>query len=107
MTEVEVRADGAHRYAAVLTTGSGSSSEHVVTADEELLARLDVTAAEEPVLVRRVLEVLAAALDEAERDDAGPGDDPAGGRAAVLPTHIDLAALERERPELLRDLPLR
>ncbi|WP_369054921.1 hypothetical protein [Kineococcus terrestris] len=106
MTEVEVRADGAHRYAAVLTTATGSS-EHVVTADEELLARLDVTAAEEPVLVRRVLEVLAAALDRAERDDAGPGDDPAGGRAAVLPALIDLAALERERPELLRDLPLR
>ena len=97
MADVDVQADGAHRYAATLTTTGGVRSQHVVTADPELLARLQATAADEPVLVRRVLEVLAVAADEAEAAD----DDRA------VPAVIDLAELDRQRPDLLPSLPLR
>jgi len=95
--DVDVQADGEHRYAATLTTSGGVSSQHVVTCDDELLERLMATPADEPVLVRRVLEVLVSAADQAEAD----GDD------AVLPAVVDLRELDRARPELLPSLPLR
>ncbi len=91
-----MQADGEHRYAATLTTAGGVSSEHVVTCDERVLAVAGATPAEEPVLVRRVLEVLVRAADEAE----------AAGRPSALPAVLDLDALDRERPDLLPGLPL-
>jgi len=97
MSDVDVRADGAHRYLAVITTAAGRRTEHVVACDEELLAELQVTAAEEPFLVRQVLDVLARAADAGEQDGSG----------ATVPEVIDLRELDRERPDLLASLPLR
>lgn len=97
MGEVDVQADGEHRYAATLTTSGGARSEHVVTCDEEVLEHAGATSAEEPVLVRRVLEVLLRAAEDAE----------ASGHVAAVPSLIDLRELDRERPELLPGLPLR
>lgn len=97
MGDVDVQADGEHRYAATLTTAGGVSSRHVVTCDPELLERLMATRADEPVLVRRVLEVLVEAADRAESD----------GNLAAVPTVVDLRELDRERPDLLPSLPLR
>lgn len=97
MGNVDVQADGEHRYAATLTTTGGMVSEHVVTCDSDLLERLEATEAEEPILVRRVLEVLVEAADAAEAD----------GDIAAVPTVVDLRELDRERPDLLASLPLR
>ncbi|NAZ81686.1 hypothetical protein GTR02_07625 [Kineococcus sp. R8] len=97
MGDVDVRADGEHRYLAAITTTGGRRTEHVVASDPQLLADLRMTAAEEPFLVRQVLDVLARAADAAEQD--GPG--------AGLPDVIDLRELDRERPDLLASLPLR
>ena len=96
MGNVDVSADGEHRYAAVLTTAGGRRSEHVVVSDPLLLERLQVTDTEEPFLVRRVLELLVGAADSAEAE----GDRPA------VPGVIDLTALDRERPELLPSVAL-
>ncbi|WP_432482395.1 hypothetical protein [Kineococcus esterisolvens] len=93
---MDVQADGEHRYAATLTTARGASSEHVVTCDEEVLAKAGATTAEEPVLVRRVLEVLVRAADEAE----------AAGETPAVPRVVDLRELDRQHPELLPNLPL-
>ncbi|WP_432563127.1 hypothetical protein [Kineococcus sp. SYSU DK003] len=90
--EIDVVADGAHRYRAVLTSGTGRSSEHVVVSDSALLERVQATEAEEPVLVRRVLEVLLEAAENSAGD---------------VPPVIDLDQLDRERPELLPSVPLR
>ena len=90
--DIDVRADGEHRYRAVLETSDGRRSEHLVTSDAELLERVHATAAEEPFLVRRVLEVL---LDTVETS---------GGE---VPAVVDLRELDRERPELLASVPLR
>ena len=90
MTELDVRADGLHRYAATITTDEGTSHEHAVTCDEDLLAELGLGKTEEPLLVRRALEVLARSAD------------PAG-----LPGVIDLRELHRQRPDLLPSLTLR
>ncbi|MGI4895612.1 MAG: hypothetical protein ACRYF3_10925 [Janthinobacterium lividum] len=97
MGDVDVKAAGEHRYSASLTTAGGSRSEHVVTTDPQLLERLQATRAEEPILVRRLLEVFVAAADQAERD----------GNPTAVPTLIDLGELDRERPDLLASLPLR
>jgi hypothetical protein len=94
---IDVNADGEHRYAAVLTTGAGSRTEHIVTSDSHLLEKLQATAAQEPMLVRRVLEVLLEAEEAAEEQ----------GRLPALPTVIDLRALDAERPDLLASIPLR
>ncbi|MEZ0164934.1 hypothetical protein AB2L27_09170 [Kineococcus sp. LSe6-4] len=90
--DIDVWADGEHRYRAVLETSAGRRSEHVVTSDADLLERIHATDAEEPFLVRRVLEVL---LDAAETSG---GD---------VPEVVDLRELDRERPELLPSVPLR
>jgi hypothetical protein len=92
MGEIDVRADGEHRYAAALTTADGTTTEHVVVSDPDLLERLHATEAEEPFLVRRVLEVL---LEAAENS------------AADVPAVVDLTALDAERPDLLPSVPLR
>jgi len=97
MSDVDVRADGEHRYRAVITTAEGRRTEHVVACDEQLLAELQVTAAEEPFLVRQVLDVLARAADAGERDGSG----------ATVPEVVDLRELDRQRPDLLAGLPLR
>lgn len=97
MGDVDVQADGEHRYAATLTTSGGVSTQHVVTCDDDLLERLRATPADEPVLVRRVLEVLVTAADQAEAD----------GSLAAVPSVVDLRELDRERPDLLPSLPLR
>ena len=97
MGEIDVSADGAHRYAAVLTTSAGTRSEHVVTSDPAVLAKVSVTDAEEPFLVRRVLEVLLEAEEASE----------AGGNPPALPAVIDLRTLDAERPDLLASIPLR
>jgi len=90
--EIDVRADGEHRYAAALTTNAGSTTEHSVVSDPGLLERLHATDADEPFLVRRVLEVLLDAAENSEGD---------------VPPVVDLRALDAERPELLASLPLR
>ncbi|GAA0301921.1 hypothetical protein [Kineococcus aurantiacus] len=92
MGEIDVVADGEHRYRARLGTTDGASTEHVVTSDAGLLERVRATAAEEPILVRRVLEVLV----EASQTSGNP-----------LPEVIDLRRLDAERPELLPSVPLR
>lgn len=107
--EIDVVADGEHRYAAVLTTSAGTRTEHVVTSDPDLLAKLSVTDAEEPFLVRRVLELL---LDAAEAAEAAEGTGNAGGddqgvAAPAVPSVIDLRTLDAERPDLLATVPLR
>ncbi len=90
--EIDVRADGEHRYRAVLETSSGERTEHLVTSDAELLERIQATEAEEPFLVRRVLEVLLETVESS------------GGE---VPAVVDLRELDRERPELLPSVPLR
>ncbi|MFB9377441.1 hypothetical protein ACFFKU_14815 [Kineococcus gynurae] len=90
--DVDVRADGEHRYVAALIRSTGDESRHEVRSDADLLAELGLTAAEEPFLVRRVLELLAEANED-------PG--------AQVPEVIDLRVLDAERPDLLRSLPLR
>jgi hypothetical protein len=97
VSDVDVRADGEHRYLAAITTTGGRRTEHVVALDAQLLAELQVTAAEEPFLVRQVLDVLARAADAGERDGSG----------ATVPQLVDLRELDRERPDLLASLPLR
>ncbi|MCI2238859.1 hypothetical protein MO973_28985 [Paenibacillus sp. TRM 82003] len=97
MGAVDVQADGEHRYAATLTTAGGTSSSHVVTCDAGVLEELGATAADEPVLVRRVLEVLVRSADEAE----------AAGRTPAVPEVVDLRELDRQVPDLLPNLPLR
>ncbi|PRY15954.1 hypothetical protein [Kineococcus rhizosphaerae] len=92
MGEIDVVADGEHRYRAALVTADGARSEHVVTSDSELLERVRATEAEEPFLVRRVLEVLL----EASENSGNP-----------VPPVVDLRQLDRERPELLPSVPLR
>jgi hypothetical protein len=97
MSDVDVRADGQHRYLAAITTTAGRRTEHVVSLDAQLLAELQVTAAEEPFLVRQVLDVLARAADAGEQDGSG----------ATVPEVVDLRELDRQRPDLLASLPLR
>ncbi|MFD0482242.1 hypothetical protein ACFQ46_06515 [Kineococcus sp. GCM10028916] len=94
---IDVSADGEHRYAAVLTTAAGTRTEHLVTSDTALLEKLQATSADEPFLVRRVLEVLLQAEEAAEE----------AGHLPALPTVIDLTALDAERPDLLASIPLR
>jgi hypothetical protein len=96
MGEIDVSADGVHRYAAVLTTSAGTRTEHVVTSAPAVLEKVAATATEEPFLVRRVLEVLLAAEEAAEAE----------GHPAPLPAVIDLSALDAERPDLLASIPL-
>jgi hypothetical protein len=96
MGEIDVSADGAHQYTAVLTTSAGTRTEHVVTSDPALLEKVSVTDTEEPFLVRRVLEVLLQAEEAAEAE----------GHLPALPAVIDLRALDAERPDLLASLPL-
>jgi len=96
VSDVDVRADGEHRYRAAITTAAGRRTEHVVVCEAQLLEDLQVTAAEEPFLVRQVVEVLAAAADAGEQDGSG----------ATVPEVVDLRELDRERPDLLASLPL-
>ncbi len=58
MTELDIRADGEHRYRASLTTDDGTVSEYVVEVPQGLLADLNLEAADEPTLVRTALEML-------------------------------------------------
>ncbi|NIZ92640.1 hypothetical protein [Kineococcus rubinsiae] len=97
MSDVDVRADGEHRYLAAITTAAGRRTEHVVASDPQLLEELRMTAAEEPFLVRQVVDLLARAADAGEQDGSG----------ATVPEVIDLRELDRERPDLLASLPLR
>ena len=96
MSDVDVRADGEHRYLAAITTAAGTRTEHVVASDPQLLAELQLTTAEEPFLVRQVLVLLARAADAGEQD----------GTDATVPEVIDLRELDREHPDLLPSLPL-
>ncbi|WP_432541669.1 hypothetical protein [Kineococcus sp. SYSU DK002] len=89
---IDLVADGEHRYLATLRGSDGTRTEHVVTSDPDLLERVAVTPAEEPFLVRRVVEVL---LETAETS---------GG---TVPAVVDLRELDAARPELLRSVPLR
>ncbi|GAA4660541.1 hypothetical protein [Kineococcus glutinatus] len=85
MTELDLQADGSHRYLATTTTADGTAREHTVLCDEELLAELGLGRTEEPLLVRRALETMLRAA----------------GEDGELPAVIDLRALGEERPELL------
>lgn len=89
---IDLVADGEHRYLATLRASDGTLSEHVVTSDAALLERVAVADAQEPLLVRRVVEVL---LETAETS---------GG---TVPAVIDLRELDAARPDLLASVPLR
>ena len=97
MSELDVRADGEHRYAATTTSPDGTGNlEHTVLSDPALLAELGLGRVEEPLLVRRALEQLV-------RTTQRHGD----GAGSALPPVIDLAQLHAEDPDLLRNLTLR
>lgn len=55
MSDLDITADGPGRYLLAL-----DGSDHTVTVSAALLADLGLTAAQEPVLIRRVVELLAA-----------------------------------------------
>lgn len=57
MPDLDISASGAHEYAVTMTDGA-STTDHTVRVSERLLADLGLTAAEEPVLVRRSMEYL-------------------------------------------------
>ena len=96
MSDLDVRADGEHRYAATTTAPDGTTARHEVLSHPELLAELGLGPAEEPLLVRRALEELVRAADRG-----------AGAATGGLPAVIDLRLLHEEHPELLRSLTLR
>jgi len=58
MSDLDIRADGEHRYLAGLTTDDGTTNEYVVEVPEALLTDLNLEAADEPTLVRTALELL-------------------------------------------------
>lgn len=57
--EIDVRADGEHRYAV-----SVAERQHTVSVPESLLGELQLTDADEPVLVRQALELLLVNGDQ-------------------------------------------
>ena len=99
MSALDVRAAGEHRYAATTTLPDGTSTEHTVLCDPDLLAELGLGPVEEPLFVRRALEHLVVA--------AADGTGAAGAPRAELPQVIDLAQLHEERPDLMRNLRIR
>ena len=97
MSDLDVRADGEHRYVATTASPDGTGTlEHAVLSAPDLLADLGLGPVEEPLLVRRALEQLVRTTQR------GPGQP-----RAALPEVIDLPQLHAENPELLRNLTLR
>ena len=79
-----------------------SAAERVVIARNEMLRSV---VEEEPRLVRRVLDALAAIDDVQTRGALMPGDAQAApGRPAVPSNNPDLDRLERASPEAMNDL---
>ena len=98
MSALDVRAAGEHRYAATTTLPDGTSTEHTVLCDPDLLAELGLGPVEEPLFVRRTLEHLVVSAGDGAAIGAPRGE---------LPEVIDLARLHEEHPELMRSVRLR
>lgn len=86
--ELDLRADGAHRYAVTLTAPGDDtlSVTHVVSVPPSLLEELQLTLADEPVLVRQAVELLAS------------------GERPPLPERFSLTDAEQLRPGLTEEL---
>jgi len=65
VSDLDIRADGEHRYLAEVTDEDGASSEYTVEVPESLLDELNLEPADEPLLVRSALELLLAKHGEA------------------------------------------
>jgi hypothetical protein len=74
VTDLDIRADGEHRYRADVTDAHGATGEYVITVPERLLDELNLETADEPLLVRSALELLLARHGEVLDADFGLDD---------------------------------
>lgn len=85
MSELDVRAAGEHAYEAEVVSADGATTTSQVAVETDVLVELGATDADEPLVVRRALELVLEV----------------GG---ALPERTSLGALGRDYPALLPEL---
>lgn len=58
MSDLDIRADGEHRYLVSVTADDGSTTEYTVEVPQSLVDELNLEAPDEPAMVRTALDLL-------------------------------------------------
>ncbi len=86
---IDIKAADPHVYHVLITHPSGADTRHSVSVPEQLMARLGLSAAQEPLLVRASLTYLM---------EHSP---------AALPDRFDLDEIAKAVPDFDQDIPAR